>query len=192
MLPLETLEEHVYNPNASPSVKQSYVCPNPHCQARRQVMWNRDGERYGKACNWIDGNDAPFGTISRRLNVEIYKKDEDYYLDTIPCWPLKGWKVKVVHHNRANDDGKILSRGSSLEWHRPESGGVYVIHIWGIRMLKHCLREIWRDWRDARKNPKNSYAKRRIEDCLERAKWDNAEWWRKWSASVARIALKTI
>ena len=194
MLRLETLEEHVCDPNAEPALKQSYHCSNPDCSAEGSgIIWNRNGERYGAGkLEWIDGNDAPFGSFERKMKVEIYKTDENYFLGTIPCWPLKGWRVKVVYNYKSNEDGDILKRRARLEWHRPERDGMYAIHIWGIRMLRHGFSEIWREWRAVRKNPSNIWAKRRIEGYLKRAEWRDAEWWRKCSAGAAKVALKTI
>jgi hypothetical protein len=196
-LRLQTTSEHVCCPNDEPSLKQSYRCGNQECETRKRgIIWNRDGERYGSdypnLIAWIDGNDAPFGTWCRKANVEIYKKDENYYLGTIPCRPLKGWKVKVVYSYQSNEDGDILKRRAGLEWLRPLEHGMYAIHIWGIRMLQHSLSDIWRDWRAVKKNPKNALARIRIEEHLERSEWRDAKWWQRWSAGVAKIALKTI
>ena len=78
-LPLETLEEHVMDPNGIPTIKTAYRCPNIKCPtngekftAEPKVFWNEDGELYGdsKGITFIDNNNAPFGTMWRKLNSE--------------------------------------------------------------------------------------------------------------------------
>ena len=190
MLRLETLEEHVCDPNGEPSLKQSYYCSNPNCPTvPAKIYWNYMGERYNDSSEvqWIDYNDAPLGSFQRKCNVEIYKKDENHLLCTIPCWPLKGWRVKAIYSYTSNENGDILSRIRKLEWITNEG----IIHIWGISMLWYSIREIWRDWKLVRKNPSNNIAKIHIESYLDRANYPRAQWWRKWSASLAKIALKT-
>jgi hypothetical protein len=116
MLKLETLDDHIFD--QEPTLKQSWVCPSG-CAASG-VCWSDDGEAYGPVSNidWIDDNSAAFGSFQRKLNVEIYKKDENFRLCVLP-WPMRDWKVNVKYRYVANEDGEILSKKWYLEWVRP-------------------------------------------------------------------------
>jgi len=76
-LPLETAEEHVFYPNATPSMRPAYRCPKTDCPTNGKkfgvqplVYWNADGELYGnpKGITFIDNNMAPFESICRKIN----------------------------------------------------------------------------------------------------------------------------
>jgi len=187
-LRLETLEEHVFDPNGNPSLKMAYRCSDEACVTNPNIYWNEFGERYGgeSAIPFIDDNDAPFGSFQRKCNVEIYKKDENKHLCTFPCWPLKGWKVRSNYSYQSNEDGDILSRKLKLEWIRPDG----CIHIWGYRMVLYGLRQVVYNWKMLRKDTSNSFARSNLEDVIRRKSWPRAEWWRKVNAFFAKVALK--
>jgi len=189
-MPLETLSEHVCDPNGTPCMKPSYHCSNPNCEAGHEhVIWDQDGETYGgRDIKWIDDNNAPFGSFQRKCNVEIYKKDENYQLCRIPCWPLKDWKVKVNYYYGSNEDGDILSRKAGLEWITNE--GVW--YIWGTSMLRFGLSQIYRDWKTLRSNPNDEFVKGDLIEYVERAKDKDAQWWRKLSGVFARLAIRNL
>jgi hypothetical protein len=187
-LRLETLSDHVLDPNGEQELPLSdaYSCPNTkNCPCTLAdggpvVFWNGDGDLYGNSIGlpFIDNNNAPFGSLSRRLNVEIYKKDENKLLFTIPCWPLKGWKVRSKYSYQSNEDGDILRRKFHLEW--ITNDGVY--HIWGIKMLMFSLKETWKNWKEG--------CNHNLKRSVEQASWPRAEWWRKINAKVASMAIK--
>lgn len=180
ILKLETLNEHVSCSEVSP--KQSWKCPNLDCPAPG-VIWNDDGESYesfGHNFPFIDGNPGAFGSIDRRLYVECYKHDQDRLLFTI-----KGWKCYLRWTYKADEDGNVLSRHWHLEWVRPDN----VVYMSGWRMFKFTIRNVWRDWRNLRKNNR-SYSRKRLEDEIDRGNWPRAEWWRKFGAFMAKYALK--
>jgi hypothetical protein len=189
-LHLETLDEHVCNPNGPVSLKDAFRCPSKICETNfktyePKVFWNEGGELYSSPApcsvsdiSFIDNNDAPFGSLCRQMNVEIHKKDENKLLFKFPCWPLKGWKLRSRYSYKSNLDGDILIRRFHLEWIRND--GVY--HIWGYRMLIFSLRHTWNDYKFGRcDNLKNS---------INRGAWPRAEWWRKINAKVAKLILK--
>lgn len=63
---LETLIEHVEDPNGIPSMKNKYQCPNENCIANQdELVWDEYGEYYdgkhaGKKYPFIDGFNALF------------------------------------------------------------------------------------------------------------------------------------
>ena len=72
---VQSLSEHVYDPNGEPSLKQVYGCLNKNCACfKDKIRWTEDGERFGGKYDvdykFIDDNDAPFGTIFRKINAE--------------------------------------------------------------------------------------------------------------------------
>jgi hypothetical protein len=163
----------------------------PCCQtASFDIFWGEDGVRYGwgDKISWINNNDAPFGTIQRQMNVEIEKHDEDYYLFTIPCFPLKGWKYKVEYSYKSDVEGNILSRKRHYKWITSE----HTYYMSGFRMLKYSLGNIFRNWRELRKSPGKKWCRDNLEDTVLRSKWHNAEWWRKFAGIAAKFALKTV
>jgi len=78
---LETVCEHVSNPNGIPSLKDKYICSDIDCETHNYgVCWNSGGEKYSEYPDnsiYADNNDAPFGSFQRKLNIEIYKDDEN-------------------------------------------------------------------------------------------------------------------
>ena len=107
---LETLDEHISNPNGTPLMKDKYECVNVDCLAFiHKAFWNEDGEYYIRdfkaKIDFIANNNAPFGSFQRQMNVEIYKKDENYVLLN-----LYYFKIKVVFQYTSNENGTILKR----------------------------------------------------------------------------------
>jgi hypothetical protein len=189
-LRLETLAEHVCRPNDEPSLKPSFYCPDTDCQANKLgVVWDEYGDYYGamqRDIPCIDGLPEAFGSFARQAAIEICKHDEDYKLCTIPCFPLKGWTVRVKYIYKGNENGEIIQRRRRLEWITPDN----TIHIWGLRMLLFCCKKIWKAWRELRRNPSSQWARNELSDKIKWEKWANNEWWRKCCVVLAKIAIK--
>jgi len=187
---LETLDEHVSC--VEPSLKMSYKCTNDECDAYDYAIWNEYGEVYyskKKDVNWIDNNNAPFGTFQRRINVEVYKEDENCHWFTFPCWPMKGWKCRKKYIYTSNEDGDILKRKLTLEWTIPE-GNLEVYHVWGYKMLIHGIKDslrLWKDYYPEKGKDINQYPLANLKQRIDRSEWKNAEWWRKASAYFAKF-----
>ena len=137
MLPLQTADEHIMGCE-NPSLKMAYCCPNTkNCactfaDGKPVVYWNEDGELYGNAMGLpaIDNNNAPFGSFQRKINVEVYKKDENKLILALPfCFPsvLSGMNIFTHWHYKANEEGEILQR--RLRFDYITKYGVY--HNWG-------------------------------------------------------------
>ena len=75
MLQMQTLVEHVLNPNGEPSWKQSFHCPNASCPTFEVEYWNEFGETYthdflkSREICYIDNNRSPFNSFERELNT---------------------------------------------------------------------------------------------------------------------------
>jgi len=178
---LETLDEHVCNSNGEPSLKDKYECLNEQCSGYDRFMWNEDGGLYSKhhGCdsktfNFIDGNDGAFGSFARRVNVEIYKKDENFLLCTI-----LGRKIFIKYLYKSNDDGDVLKRSWKFEILRKD--GTFYISGWS--MLLYSIRKFhlnsWCRFEDERFD----------EEYLELRDWQKKDWWRRIASWYARAYL---
>lgn len=211
-LRLETLDEHICKPNGPVSEKMAYVCPAPGCPVNAaapavKVFWNEEGalyndfdtstvesfkrdKEYFSNIPWIDGNDAPFGTFQRQINVEIYKKNENKIVFVVPKWfPIrKGWICEKVWHYKSNENGDILKRSWSLNWWIPNGMGSRTRYISGISMMKFELRTIWRNIIQIIKG-NDKWAIQNLQRIIERSEWKNAEWWRHCGAILSRCVI---
>jgi hypothetical protein len=192
MKPLETLEEHVCDPNGIPSMKMSYRCSETDCDTNTsEICWDETGGLYSKSyassrdVKFIDNNDAPFGTFGRQMNVEIDRNDRKN-LFTVPYWPMKGWSCYREYNYKSNEDGDILGRKSKYSWVRPDN----VVHTWGWTMIMFSLNSIYRNWKSLGEDPSREWDKEELEKYEERLSWSKVEWWRKVSAFVANLALR--
>jgi len=210
-LRLETLNEHVSNPNGTPSLKTAYHCPVDSCKVNGLdsdgiqgpiVFWNEDGELYvshnfsykaTKDIPYIDNNNAPFGTFERKMNVEIRKKDDNKLLYTFNGILWKGWKVYSKYSYKSNEDGDILSCKLGFEWISPDGcikSGPPPFD--GISMLRYCLKNTFRQWLVCRKNPNNTWYSGELQASVRERSFHNPEWWRKVNAWFARKALNNL
>ncbi len=176
---LETIEEHVCAPNEEICLKDKYECINEACSAYNRIMWGEDGDLYWKNgwsrkeyFNFIDGNEAAIGSFSRKANVEIYKKDENFLLCT-----LFGNKIYVKYLYKSNEDGDILSRKWKFEIIK-KNGSYYIS---GFRMLMYSIRKFH----------KNLVEKTIDEEKFEKEylilnEWQKKDWWRRLSCWWAR------
>jgi len=207
LLPLETLDEHVSDPNRIPCNKPALQCPDGKCPSRLiGCIWdNIEGGLFyiGKYPDkkekdlvpFIDGIDSPFGSFNRSWQAE--KKAENKankHIFTFPKW-FPGILSKMeVHTNwryTANYDGKITSRKFRLSWIKIEKG-FRTYHIWGMRMLIYSLKGLFKAWWSIKKNPNDGWAYKSINDDINIIKLENPEWWRIVSAKVAIVLLKTL
>ena len=120
---LETTYEHVCDPNGTPCMKDKYECMDEDCATYKKCYWNEDGELYGssRGIHFIGNNDSPFNSISRQTNVEVMKKDENYYL-------AKDDKmmIQVEYQYKSNKNGDILEKKPKLViWKKGDIGFIF-------------------------------------------------------------------
>lgn len=199
---LETSEEHVTCSRVT--LKDKYVCSDPNCQTHTVgVCWNSDGEYYSKVFRaelpFIDGLKGAIGSFERKMEVELYKHDEDkaiwvcgtgrfawlkwlYWLvRAFPCWPKNGWVLWEKCGYSGNEDGQILKRWRKYEWVRDDC----TVYLPGLRMLVFCLKRIWRS-----RHCKTPWEIRELQDNIRHSQWPNPAWWRKASAFISKRILK--
>jgi hypothetical protein len=165
MAKLETLNEHVSG--IEPCMKSKFVCSNESCVGHTKLCWNEDGDIYGwiKGVEFVNKMSGAFGSFSRKMDVEIYKKDENYTL-----FQRGSWKVDVVYRYKSDEDGNVLSRKRSYTVWKKE-GAHYVMHHFGIKMLIFSIKQYHKERKWKKVN--------RAEEFKSRIMWENGEWWRK-------------
>jgi hypothetical protein len=179
---LETLGEHVGNPNALPMLKDEYECPNKECPTFGRASWTSGGEyfseEFGAKFPFIDDNHGPFGSLERQLQIEIYKKDENF-----DWFEIGKWKIHVKYIYKSDKNGKILSRKRKHEiWKSTgDDFGGYTLHIPGIHMLMFSIKSFHR-------SRKTGYG---MKDHTDKNNSQNqGDWWRVWSCNYARAFTK--
>jgi len=150
---LQTLSEHVSNPNNEPSLKDKYICINTSCLCYNNVCWNDDGETYG-GYRLFSKNEltSPYGSFQRKMEIEVYKKGLKRYTK-LPAW-LMLWFLKPVieHEYNADEDGNVLSKFYKLSiWNSETSWKLFkkdsefnIGAIWWIRTWKY----LWRKYKE--------------------------------------------
>jgi len=174
----ETLADHVCNPNGSPSLRDTFNCPNESCEACKDgIFWADDGEGcYGdlrKKYPWIDNNDQPFDSPHRAIHFQYSYHDED--------------RSFIVHRKvnyESNDHGDKVGKKVRYTLSIRKDGG-YVHYISGIHMFLYGMRCFYHNrkthlegkpWKSV---DGQSYWSQQILDQIKRADWPRAEWWRK-------------
>ena len=136
----ETLVEHVSNPNMENfPLRDAYQCSDEKCITRKSdVFWDYYGDMYGliKVNNetvwgdtdefFINGNNAPFGSHTRKANVEIYKKGLKKSLSLHPIFCLWIYKPFIEYNYVGNTDGEIIKRTYKLKLLAKNESGEYI------------------------------------------------------------------
>ena len=160
----ETLSEHVSDPNMENyPLRDAYQCSDENCMTRKNnIFWDYMGDRYGYvktvSCMdddklFIDLNDAPFGSHTRKANVEIYKKGlkKQAYLSPIFC--LFFLQPFIEYNYEANEQGEVLKKSLKIKFLKPDKnifkGGRYC----------YLFNPFWETWiyhmKDAKRLIKN-------------------------------------
>jgi len=146
---VETLMDHVCDPNGDGSIQDMYQCPIENCPARE---WQFDpfGDAYFVG-DWenrhslisiddlaIDKNFAPFGSIRRRTNVENDKKGvKGTFLCIWPKWYTLNWGLEIEWKYSADEWGKIQKRWLKFKGLRRTKDG-------GCTLDNGVFNTIWR------------------------------------------------
>jgi hypothetical protein len=174
----QSLNDYVCNPNAeSYPLRMTFGCG---CELGKNCFWDKDGglyvKEYTQALHDFTGYKSAVGSIGRKIDIEIYKHDEDFQFLN-----LFGWRFKVEYHYESNYNGDILSRKPSIKVIRPDG----VLYISGIHMLVYCIKMHF-----IRRNHKGDYWNSELKSDFEYPKYDvmKRDWWRWVVPFVLRIA----
>ena len=160
---LQTLSEHVFDPNAIPSKKPAYYCDNPECKLGKLFLWNGGFDR-GEA--FISDNsfekDADGKVQWTDWALEAYDEAHKWYHNAtntiaIACEIGEAWHLYlhpallfglyrpfIEITPKANQDGTIKGNHYKLCFLRKENESdseYHILHIPGIHMLSFDIRQ---------------------------------------------------
>jgi hypothetical protein len=190
----QTGSEHVCDPNREINYKRSkYECSDTACISRKlESFWNVDGELYGGTTK-IDGkyvsledycigkNPGPFGTLERKLNVEIYKKGLKSKTYLHPFLTLWIYKPYIDYHYISNYNGDVLKKGWEIKYlKKDDRNGNYCI---GVVSCFSIWKFLWKKFKRKSKNQKLDFEK----DIKNRF---NRDWIHRWFETFILIFYK--
>lgn len=194
----ETLSDHVCDPNRlNYPLRPTFICTNPECFiSSTDVFWDESGDLYG----WIERgkvkNDltSAYPSISRRLDIEIYKKGLKKQLYLHPALMLWFLKPLIEFNYKADDYGNILKRSYKLKFLRKDSwNDKFGYHIYYTFPLASIFRSIKYDWykiSDIKKNGLTDYKKNQLKEMFKPiASWDK-RWWKHTELFISKIIFK--
>ena len=173
----QNLNDYVTNPNAeSYPLRMTFGC---NCELGKNCFWDKDGKlyvkEYAQALHDFTGYKSARGSISRKIDIEIYKHDEDFQFLN-----LFGWRFKVKYHYESNYNGDILDRKPSIEIITPDN----TVYISGIHMLVYCIKLHF-----IRKSDNGNFWYSELKNDFEYPKYEvmKRDWWRWVVPFVLRI-----
>lgn len=181
---LETLSEHVSNPNGTPSLKNLWQCVNTDCKCFRAFGWNDDGEFYsGDYYSRVrevfrrDESMSAIGSFSRKLDVEVSKMGLPKRKYLHPAWMLWFFQPFIEWHGIADEDGNILKRWFTIEILRKDKSGYdgYCIHA------SYC----WDTWAYLWEKFKNEYQNQNYKAAFKPSL--NRSWPYRWFETFLKI-----
>jgi hypothetical protein len=171
----ETCSEHACDPNKTDyPLRSTWLCGNKECELDKyDYFWSESGELYSSdipwgtksKINWIGDNDAPFGTISRRLNVEVYKKGLKKKIYLHPAFCLWFLQPMIEFEYTSNDDGEVLSKKIKINYLKKDKDRGEYCTYWSssFSTLKLYFKS-FRRTRIAWKKHKTSFMRRELKD----------------------------
>lgn len=182
---METLVDHVCNPNREIPLSDKYVCSDVHCVTHGVVFWDYDGETFTehdkyedyKRIKYILDESSAMNSLSREISLSLKKKVKSIY--------LKDYRVDFETTHLYDRADKIIDthRGIVVNQLDKSMGGY--IKMMGLSMLKYDVKSFFHHY-------KMQYGLIKLVN--ERLEWKNCEdneFWRKfaiwWMPKVLRI-----
>lgn len=190
----ETLEEHVFDPNGTPSLKPTLVCDNQHfkytkdgdegnCPFRHSIFWDyyigdfyvlngfgdtiREHEDFLKEIahnHMFEARDSH----ARKVQIDIYKKKR------IELFRLFRWRWVIDFKFTGDEDGNIVKRRPYIQMFSTDDDGnswsytttFITSFLHSVHMFKNTLKRY-------QQHPTNKYVQDEIEREFEPLpKWD--------------------
>lgn len=172
----QTLDEHVCSPNDDSPMRLTLICSEPSCITRgHDVFWDADGDMYGGFTipdfTFIGGNNSPFNSLARRLNIEIYKVGVKDKTELSPAWLLGFYQPIIQWEYQANENGEVLKRSFSIRYLKKAGGkkySVYVTPFW------ETARFLWDRFKRSRDNYRKTKSQFALEQMFKEA--NNRAW----------------
>ena len=186
---IQTLIDHVSDPNGDGSMQEIYACSNKECKSNESdvlIRWDWYGdlyffgenyERYREVEKSIV-NDAPYGTSSRKSNIEIYKKGlKPRSFEVYPKWFLFNFGFFIEHIYEADYDGNVLKRKYKLKFLKKD-GDMVIHYISGLYMFFWSIKNFKNKLELYRRNQHPSNKRDLLQDFEPLPQWDK-RWYRK-------------
>ena len=187
---LETLDEHVCQPNEEVCLKDKYVCSNADCLANKHgICWNYQGDMYGGTELWvskeskqifIDGLTSAIPSNARKDEAE---EGYSHRIQPKTIFKTKKWHYTWEYQKTCDEDGKTLKVHRRLQIWQKDDVGRWVSYISSYKMIKYC---IW-SFHTKRKWDRES----QLDEYMTRASWKKngkrefyrvfAAWYVKWA-----------
>lgn len=175
----ESLDEHVSNPNGTPSLKDGYQCLNHFCAANNiQAVWTEDGEMYTPS--------LPEGITSTVAHKMVKSTSKTGFSNAINSWS-ENWEMLKEKEKRGTRKITLLSkryvfipiyegddRVHKLKrikvevWKKEDNGWVH--HHPFIPMFKYKIKDFKRNLKMSRKGDMNA-TQACIEHIQSRTRW---------------------
>lgn len=103
-------QKTVYDALDTPILTNVFECQNNKCVEfyLTKCFWDSNGDFYdpkGSCPSEFRGNTAALGTIAKKIEVEIYKQDENYVF-----FEWRGFKIEKIFHYESDYEGNILKK----------------------------------------------------------------------------------
>lgn len=130
----QTLDEHVSNPNSPSPLRLTNVCSNEFCETRKHdIFWDDMGDMYGgydlPDSAFINENNSPFGSLGRKLNVEIQKVGLKKTKYLSPKWCFGWYRPYLEWNYKSNYNGDVLKTRITVKFLKKDNNGNYCLGV---------------------------------------------------------------
>jgi len=195
--PLEVDGSFTYDDCCGSEWSRKHVCVNDDCHLAHKAFWCDHGDYFSGDMKFGDfrklyGHDksAAFNSISKRTEIEIYKRDLKSKTYLSPIFTLWWLKPYIEHNYVGNEMGEILKKTYKLKFLK-KSNGSYNVHYSSdiysfyrsIKSFKRCIKYY--------KKQNSRFSIEQIMDKLSIASWDK-RWYRHLSLKWNKFRYKKI
>lgn len=192
----ETLSEHVCDPNGTyRPLRPVFICGNPECPASSQALfWDESGDMYGFNNGFEFSHDisSAYPSISRRLDIEVYKKGLKKRINLHPIFTLWTLKPLIEFNYKADDYGNVTNRTYSLKWLKKDywlKRDKFGYHIYYSFPIPKIIRSI-RHTKILLDNCSESFIENQLKSIFDPIQsWDK-RWWRHFNLWLSKIIFR--
>lgn len=191
----ETLSDHIGCRENIP-LRSTLICSNNNCPTTKEdLFWDKSGDFYGWNENFKFVNDinSAYPSISRKLDIEIYKKGlkKEIYL---PAILMLGILKPLIEFNYTADEyGTVLTKSWKLKWlkrdcwYKPDRFGYHTYYTFPIVIIINNIKHDKRVLNNIENIGINEYTIKTIKEIFEPiASWDK-RWWRHFGLWLNKI-----
>lgn len=194
----ETLSDHVCDPNKEHyPLRPTWICNNVKCECSEDdIFWEEMGDYYGN-CKIKFDNDlhSAYPSFSRKMDIEIYKKGLKSKIYLPPFLMLWFLQPMIEFTYKANDWGRVLSKGWKLHWLKKDSFnpfkkewfGYHTHYSFPVMNIIHHLQNQFRTVKNCSDTYKEHYFNNEAFKPL--SEWDK-RWWRHTELWLSKIIFR--